>query len=133
MTCMPINISILETSECVEDMTYISAVKNELVLDSQYETLYEAVNKLAAMVCDTPVAKLTLINDKADYLGSKIKPKGIPEAPVKAFWELLDTKDRYLEVLDSAVEMHYIDHPFKAEIPDFMFYAGVTITLPMGE
>jgi len=129
---IPTDASI-DASEFVNEEAYVPAAKKIAVINSQYETIYETVNKLAAAVFDAPFSMLTLIGEENSWINSKIGPAGITRMPHKAeFWDWAIKKDHYFEVPDTSAN-HDVCHPYATNSPNFRFYVGAHITLPLGE
>lgn len=134
MINIPINASILELAEEVKEAARIAAVRKVQVLNSQYETFYTSINKLAALICDVPVAMLTLVDDENVWISSEVGAPGLTQLPRKnAFCCWVVTNDAYLEVPNTKLDTNHVYHPLVTESPNFMFYAGAPLTLPMGE
>lgn len=130
---IPIDASTLDANEFVSEDAYISATKNHAIMNSQYETMYETVNKLAAAIFDAPYAMLTLRGEENSWVSSKIGPEGVSKMPLKAaFWDWAVKKDHYFEVPDTSAN-HDVCHPCLTNTPNFRFYVGAHITSPLGE
>lgn len=130
---IPIDASTLDANEFVSEDAYISATKNDAIMNSQYETMYETVNKLAAAIFDAPYAMLTLRGEENSWVSSKIGPEGVSKMPLKAaFWDWAVKKDHYFEVPDTSAN-HDVCHPCLTNTPNFRFYVGAHITSPLGE
>ncbi|MBC7698008.1 MAG: GAF domain-containing protein [Bacteroidia bacterium] len=112
----------------------ISAVRKLQVLDSQFEVFYQAVTKLAATISDAPVAMITFVDDQTIWIKSAIGVPGVTQVPRKdAFCGWVVTNDEYLEVPNTTLDSTHACHPLVTDSPNFMFYAGVPIKLPLGE
>lgn len=133
MIYMPVEESVIDTNEYTTEVMKISAKRKGLVLDSQYESIYESINKLAAAVFDAPVAILSLIDEDNSWVWSKIGSKTLTKTPRKEeFWNWVVKKDHYFEVPDTSGN-YDVCHPCPTNSPNFRFYVGVHITGPLGE
>lgn len=130
----PINVPVIDTAEEVKEAARVAAVRKVQILNSQYETFYSSINKLAALICDVPVAMLTLVDDENIWISSEVGAPGITQLPRKnAFCDWVVTNDEYLEVPNTMLDTNHVYHPLVTHSPNFMFYAGAPLTLPMGE
>lgn len=112
----------------------ISSIRKLQVLDSQFEIFYQAVTKLASTICDVPVAMITFVDDQTIWIKSAIGVPGVTQVPREnAFCGWVVTNDEYLEVPNTTLDPNHSCHPFVKDSPNFMFYAGVPLKLPLGE
>lgn len=128
------NSSAEDSLKCSKEAERIAAVHKVQVLDSQYETFYNSINKLAALICEVPVAMLTMVDDENVWISSAVGAPGVTKIPREnAFCGWVVTNDQYLEVPDTSLDINHSCHPLVTDAPNFMFYAGTPLTLPMGE
>lgn len=135
MICMPRETSVLKMSKSTEGMARINAVRKIQVLNSQFETFYHTVIKQAAVICNVPVAMLTLVDDENIWISSDLAAPNVAQMPRKGVfcdW-VVANDDQYFEVSDTPLDIHHVCHPFMIDSPNFMFYAAAPIALPMGE
>lgn len=111
-----------------------SALHRFLVLDSQFEILYDSINNLAAKICKTPVALITLVDDHRIWFKSGAGYSYVTDIPKSDFFcGLVAKKNEYLEIEDISKDELYKDNQFELDGKKFKFYAGVPVKLPLGE
>lgn len=98
------------------------------VLDTLPQKAFDDISALAQLICGTPVALITLIDQNRQWFKSRI---GIdePEIPRElAFCShaILDP-DNVMVVENLSHDSRFNDHPFVAGAPDVRFYAGAPI------
>jgi hypothetical protein len=105
------------------------------VMDSQYETLYQSINKLAATITNTPIAIITFFNEQHVWVESNaINSDTTQYIHKEVFYNWAITNNEYIEISDtSEISSHGSPHSLSTYYPDFRFYAGVPLKLPMGE
>lgn len=67
----------------VDESRRISAMRKIQVLDSQYETFYQAVSKLASTICNVPVAMITFVDDQSIWIKSEVGAPGVTQSHVR--------------------------------------------------
>lgn len=94
------------------------------IVDTLAEEQFDELTKLASVVCETPISFISFIDDKHQWLKSKV---GLPMDSTtreNSFCkEILDT-DEILEVEDASENELFIDNPYVVGEPKIKFYAG---------
>lgn len=106
------------------------------VLDSESDPAFDALTTLAARLCDTPTALVSLVDAERQWFKSRVG-MDVPETPrdhaVCAHAILgVDT----LVVPDTSKDSRFADNPICGPVGDVQFYAGVPLIpedgLPLG-
>ncbi len=58
-----------------------SALHKFLVLDSQFEILYDSITNLAAKICEVPVALITFVDDERVWFKSEVGYSNVTDIP----------------------------------------------------
>lgn len=107
---------------------------NIQVLNSQYETLYQSINKLAATIANTPIAMITFFNDQHVWVEvGAINSDIVQYSHQETFYNWAITNNEYIEISDISVISSQEPDSLKTCYPNFKFYAGVPLKLPLGE
>lgn len=105
-----------------------------LVLDSQYESLYLSINKLAATICHTPIAMITFLHDQHVWMVSGADYSEIVlHAQKEIFYNWAIASDHFIEIPDISLVTQQSTLSLNSYYPHLKFYAGVPLKLPLGE
>lgn len=96
------------------------------LLDTPAEQPYDDLTRLAAFVCGTSMASLTLIDAQRQWFKSAIG-LGAPQTPRDGFCSHCILQPDVLVVSDAPDDSRFAGHPFVIGDPHIRFYAGVTL------
>jgi diguanylate cyclase (GGDEF)-like protein len=104
------------------------------IMDSLPEQAYEDLAKLAATICGTPIALVTLLDDHRQWFKAKVGLE-VDETPrSQAFCAHAIMKpDDVMTVEDAALDDRFAGNPLVVGDPHIRFYAGAPIVTPTGE
>ncbi len=112
----------------------LTALQQLKVLDSPFETIFDSITRMAKDVCDTPIALISLVDEKRLWFKSNVGLESILETPrAGSFCQHTLENDGLLEIPDATLDERFWDNPMVMGHPDLRFYCGVPIKLPMGE
>lgn len=117
----------------VDEFTRQRALDRYRIIDSLPETAYDDIVRVAAAVCDTPVALVSLIDRDRQWFKAKV---GIDDDQTPRNVAVCDTAirtpDRLLEVNDLSKDLRFADYPSVAGDFSARFYAGAPLVTPEG-
>ena len=104
------------------------------IVDSTFETVFDSITKVASEICGTPIAIISLIDDKRQWFIANVG-FGSDYQPSKevSFCTHTIQNDVLLEVPDATQDDRFMDNPLVTGNPEIRFYCGAPIKLPMGE
>ncbi len=103
------------------------------VLDSGPEEEFDALIKVASIVCGVPISLISLIDSERQWFKANIGLPGVSETPRDiAFCAHAILGDDLFEVPDAARDVRFADNPLVTAAPDIRFYAGAPIVLDDG-
>ena len=103
------------------------------VLDSEPERMFDALVATAALICDVPIALVSLVDQDRQWFKANIGLPAVTETPRDvAFCAHAILDDGILEVPDARADPRFADNPLVAASPGICFYAGATLRLGDG-
>lgn len=110
----------------------LKALRELRVLDSEPEEAFDAATRLAALVCQTPVALITLVDADRQWFKSKVG-FDLPETSRDvSFCAHAILQPGPLVVRDTQTDERFKDNPFVLSTPYIRFYAGAPLTTAEG-
>lgn len=104
------------------------------VLDSGPEPIFDALARTASLLCETPIALLSLVDADRQWFKSNLGLEGTTETPREyAFCAHTILQSEVMEVHDAWSDSRFKDNPLVIGKPDIRFYAGAPVTMPNGE
>ncbi|MBG9387207.1 PAS-domain containing protein [Caenimonas aquaedulcis] len=104
------------------------------ILDSAPEPAFDSLTRVAAAICGTPIALISLIDEDRQWFKSRVGLDGDTETPrTLAFCDHAIRQSGVMEVPDALLDPRFRSNPYVTGEPNVRFYAGAPITLPSGE
>ncbi|WP_052002795.1 EAL domain-containing protein [Microvirga sp. BSC39] len=115
----------------------LSALRDFDVLDTQPEAAIDNLTKIASNVCEAPIALVSLIDEKRQWLKCTIGISGVQETPRDvAFCAHTILQRGILVVPDTTQDPRFQNNPFVTGEPHLRFYAAAPLVtkdgLPLG-
>ncbi len=102
------------------------------VLDTAPEPEFDDIARIAASVCGTPVALVTLVDDSRQWFKARVGLE-VSETPRQlSFCAHALGGDDPLVVPDARTDARFAANPFVVDSPGVRFYAGIPIRLDAG-
>jgi diguanylate cyclase (GGDEF)-like protein/PAS domain S-box-containing protein len=103
------------------------------VLGAEAEPLFDGLTRAAALVVDSPIALISLIDSDRQWFMSNHGLEEVSETPRDiAFCAHAILGDDLMEVPDAQADRRFADNPLVTGKPNIRFYAGAPITLSDG-
>jgi GAF domain-containing protein len=110
----------------------LAALRSYGILDTPPEPEFDNVVRLAAQVCRTPVALITLVDEHRQWFKAEIG-LGLRETPLEAsICATAILQPGLFVVLDTATDARFHCNPLVTGGPKLRFYAGMLLQAPSG-
>jgi diguanylate cyclase (GGDEF)-like protein/PAS domain S-box-containing protein len=106
----------------------IAALRRYELLDTPQDPAYDAFTTLAAAICETPTATISLVDTDRQWFKSSVGLGDTTETPrAIAFCAHAILSGQMLEVPDTKLDERFADNPLVTQDPNYRFYAGVPL------
>lgn len=116
-----------------DEAARLASLQALALLDTSPEQAYEDAVQLAAKICQTPIALVSLIDDQRQWFKARVG-LNVPQTPRDhAFCAhaILEPRD-LLIVNDATTDRRFSDNPLVTGTPHIRFYAGAPLLAPDG-
>lgn len=117
----------------MSENTRLAALKRYGILDTEPEEVFDDITRIAAQICDTPIALISLLDETRQWFKSR-QGLDVSETPREiAFCDTAIRDMHIYEVIDARQDPKFQDNPLVAGDPHIAHYAGAPLTTPSGE
>jgi PAS domain S-box-containing protein len=112
----------------------LAALQRYRILDTDPETSFDGLTRLAALICGTPIALVSLVDAERLWFKARVG-LDVSEIPREIAFcaHAIVQPDAPLVVPDALEDERFHDNPVVAGRPHIRFYAGVPLVAPEGE
>ena len=114
------------------EMARLEALRRYQILDTLPEPVFDELTNLAAIVCEVPVATITLIDKDREWFKSKFGITDEQAARDISLCAHTILEKELLIVPDTLEDERFFDNPFVLDNPPLRFYAAVPLITPDG-
>lgn len=112
----------------------LTALHSYAILDTPPEASYDDLARLAALICDTPIALISLIDADRQWFKARFGLSRSETSRDDSFCtHAIRQKDQVLVVPDATVDPRFAKSPLVTHEPHVRFYAGAPLVAPGGE
>jgi hypothetical protein len=115
-----------------DDSVRLRALERFEIVDTEPDPAFDDLARLAAQLCGTPFAVISLVDQDREWFKSRIGVAAT-QVPRKAAFGAQTIAERdVLEVPDASVDQRFAANPLVAGEPGVRFYAGAPLTTEEG-
>ena len=114
------------------ELSRLAALLRYEILDSAEEAAFDDFTQLASRLCDTPIALISLVDDRRQWFKSRVG-LAVSETPRDiSFCSHAIRGSEIFEVPDALADPRFRDNPLVTGEPGIRFYAGTLLRTPDG-
>ena len=110
----------------------MAALKAYQILDTLPEACYDDITRLAAHICGTPIAVVSLVDENRQWFKSTFGIDATETPRDSAFCTYCIPQNDILIVPDALEDARFATNPLVTGDPYIRFYAGAPLTVPCG-
>jgi CheY-like chemotaxis protein len=112
-----------------KELERLSVLRGLQIMDTPAEPALDAITRLASTICDTPIALISLVDEKRQWFKSAQGLK-VRETPREhAFCAHAIEQASMLQVADASLDSRFSSNPLVTGEPYIRFYAGQPISV----
>lgn len=115
-----------------DESARLAALRRYRILDTEPERAFDDLTLLAAKICDTPIALITLVDDDRQFFKSRHGISITETARSVSFCAHAIQQHDLFIVEDARTHRQFRDNPFVVGEPHIRFYAGGPLVTPDG-
>ncbi|WP_400193350.1 LytTR family transcriptional regulator DNA-binding domain-containing protein [Hymenobacter sp. B81] len=112
----------------------LEALRAYQILDTSPDEDFDALTRLAAYICGTPISLVSLIDSSRQWFKANFGLEGIQETPREySFCQYAMVSGGVYEVEDATENPLFSQNPLVQGDPNIRFYAGAPLVTPSGQ
>ncbi len=111
----------------------LESLRRACILDTQPEPIFDDLTRLAAQICETPIAAISLIDDKRQWLLTRVglDVRELPREDSFCSHAILQP-DQLMEVNDASADVRFTASPLVSGPAQIRFYASAPLLTASG-
>ncbi|CAN5522009.1 hypothetical protein BH10PSE18_BH10PSE18_34720 [soil metagenome] len=122
-----------DTLQPPSEAARLAELQRLCVLDTVEEQAYDDITRMAADICGTPIAVISLIDDKRQWFKARVGLQ-VSETPRELAFcaHAIQTPGRPMVVNDATKDARFESNPLVTGDPNIRFYAGAPLVTSNG-
>ena len=110
-----------------DEAARLAALRRYQILDTEPEQAFDDLTLLAAQICETPIALITLLDEKRQWFKSRVGTSATETARSIAFCAHTIQQDDMFVIPDTLADERFRDNPLVVGEPRVRFYLGAPL------
>ena len=110
-----------------DETARLAALRRYRILDTEPEQAFDDLTLLAAQICETPIALITLLDEKRQWFKSRLGTSATETARSVAFCAHTIQQDDMFVVPDTLADERFRENPLVVGEPRVRFYIGAPL------
>ncbi|GGW90899.1 response regulator [Salegentibacter mishustinae] len=122
----------ITSTEDIKEIKRLQTLLSYNILDTPYEEDFDELAQLIALICDVPIAVISMIDDKRQWYKAKV---GIDENETpkeETFCQYTVLQDELIEIPDALLDERVKNNPHVTSENGIRFYAGMPLKAENG-
>jgi PAS domain S-box-containing protein len=115
-----------------DEVARIAELHSFAIMDTPPEPRFDAIVALAAELCGTPYAMITLLDDQRQWFKARVGFSDAETPREDSFCQYALNRRGLLEVPDALLDPRFRENRYVVNDPNLRFYAGAPLTAPSG-
>jgi GAF domain-containing protein len=115
-----------------DEASRLAVVRSFDILDTPSEAEFDDLAELASLICGTPVALMTVLDERRQWFKSRIGFDAVETARNISFCGHAIAQDALFEVPDALLDARFADNPLVSGAAPVRFYAGAPLVAQGG-
>lgn len=115
-----------------DEAARLAALRRYDVLDSAPDALYDDVTRIAGLICRTPIALISLLDETRQWFKSRVGLAVSETSREIAFCDRAIRGNSLFEVTDARLDARFSDNPLVTGALEIRYYAGVPLATQDG-
>lgn len=116
----------------IDEALRLQVLQQYQILDTEPELAFDDITQLAAQVCQTPIALISLSDTNRQWFKAKVGLTMTEVTREIAFCKYAIQQPNLFIVPDASVDPRFMDNPLVIEEPGLRFYTGMPLLNPEG-
>jgi len=122
----------ITNTEDIKEIKRLQTLLSYNILDTPYEEDFDELAQLIALICDVPIAVISMIDDKRQWYKAKVGIDGNETPKEETFCQHTVLQDELIEIPDALLDERVKNNPHVTSENGIRFYAGMPLKADNG-